>query len=205
MAMLIYQALGRGTLWAPVAISLGIPYLAISVSLNILLTLMIVIRLILYSRNIRAATGFSGTGGLCRAIITILIESSALYAVSSLLVVGQSNYAMVDIFLPVLAENQVRTFLRLQCSDKLYKWIGQVIAPLLIINRVANRSALTSRTIVTGHASALGFRSRGESMSDGALPGVCPVSLVDPRGKNSGELEVGAEPITYFRRDDPEA
>ena len=56
----------------------------------------------------------SGLTGLYKAIITMLIESSALYAVNSLLFVGPwgaGNHA-ADIFLPILAETQVRAFLR---------------------------------------------------------------------------------------------
>ena len=110
MTLFVYQALGLGTFRGMFALSLLVPYLAISVSLNVLLTLMIVIRLVLYSMNIRAATGASGIGGLYKTVITMFIESSALYAANSLLVLVRSNYAVVDIFLPLLAETQVRNF-----------------------------------------------------------------------------------------------
>ena len=88
-------------------------YLSISTSLNVLLTFMIVIRLILHTRNIRNAMGISGVGGMCNAISTMLIESCALYAMNSLLVIiplAIKNYIM-DIFFPILAETQVRAFL----------------------------------------------------------------------------------------------
>jgi len=66
-----------------------LPYILISLSLNILLTLMIIVRLILHSRNVRAATGSPvGISGLYKTIATMLIESSALFAVSSVLVIG---------------------------------------------------------------------------------------------------------------------
>ena len=88
----------------------GRPYLSISVSLNVLLTLMIVTRLALHIRNIRTAIGTpAGIGGSYRTVITMLIESSALYAVSSLLVIAPPlniRYP-ADIFLPVLAQTQV--------------------------------------------------------------------------------------------------
>ena len=87
-------------------------YLSLSASLNVLLTLMIVIRLILHTRNIRNAMGISGIGGMCNAISTMLIESCALYTVSTLLVIiplAVDNYVM-DIFFPILAETQVRSF-----------------------------------------------------------------------------------------------
>ena len=55
-----------------------------------------------------------------------------------------------------------------------------MIAPLLVIQRVANKSALTSNTIVSGRLSPFEARSRGE-LTDGsdALPGGDPTSSVD--------------------------
>jgi len=103
----------------------SVPYLLISVSLNILLTLMIVIRLILHGRNIRTATGsLVGISGLYKTVSTVLIESCALFSMNSLLVVGalvpivyssDANASaiggfVVDIFFPILAEIQVRGF-----------------------------------------------------------------------------------------------
>jgi len=102
----------------------SVPHLSISVSLNVLLTLMIVIRLILHGRQIRTATGSAfGITGLYKTVSTMLVESCALFAVSSLVVIGalaahsSSNDGVffpgiytVDIFFPVLAETQVRAF-----------------------------------------------------------------------------------------------
>ena len=96
-------------------------YLSISASLNFLLTLMIVARLILYTRNIRNAMGISGIGAMCNAISTMLVESCALYAVNSLLVIiplAIQNYVM-DIFFPILAETQVCDCLYPRSSDRL--------------------------------------------------------------------------------------
>ena len=89
-----------------------IPYFSISVSLNVLLTLMIIIRLVLHNRSARAVMGGTESGGMYKAIVTMLIESCALYAVNSLLFIGlwgAQNYAE-SIFLPILAETQVRVF-----------------------------------------------------------------------------------------------
>ena len=75
----------------------GVPYLSISASLNILLTLMIVIRLALHSRNIHAVTGSPvRIGGLCKEISTMLIESCAIFTVSSLAVIGALIAARKD-------------------------------------------------------------------------------------------------------------
>ena len=112
----------------------GITCLSISVSLNVLLTLMIVIRLVLHGRTIRAATGSAaGINGLYKTVSTILIESCALFAVSSSMVIGALVMAgnfdrpeifhpgiyVMDVFFPILAETQVRAFPRLQSPGQL--------------------------------------------------------------------------------------
>ena len=97
-----------------------IPYFSISLPLNILLTLMIVIRLVLHTRNIRTAMGGAGTGGLCKAIVTMFIESCAINAVTSLLALvlfSTKNDAMV-ISLYILPMTQVRAFSRPESSDR---------------------------------------------------------------------------------------
>ena len=114
--------------WAANANKFGTPYLSISISLNILLTLMIVTRLVLHTRNNRAALGASGgIGGLYKAIVTVLIESCALYAVSSLLIVAPKT-SVVEAFLPILYETQVRTPPRPLPPDRLHPlmadWAG---------------------------------------------------------------------------------
>ena len=89
---------------------LSLPSLSISVSLNLLLILMIVVRLVLHGRNIRVAAGSPlGISGLYRTSITMLIESSALYTVSSFLVIGPvaAGSLVMDVFFPILAETQV--------------------------------------------------------------------------------------------------
>ena len=104
--ILVYQTSRPDSkIWTSLAVKFGLGYFSISLSLNILLMLMIVTRLILHTRNIMGAPA-----RVYRAIITMLIESSALYAVNSLLFVGPwgaGNHA-ADIFLPILAQTQVR-------------------------------------------------------------------------------------------------
>ena len=73
---------------------------------------MIVLRLILHARNTRIALGMTGIGRLCKAIATMLVESSALYAVNSLLVIGPwsfGNYSP-NAFFVILAQTQVCDF-----------------------------------------------------------------------------------------------
>ena len=78
-----------------------------------------------------------------------------------------------------------------------------MIAPLLIIKRVANRSALTSETIVTGNIGS--FHARTRELTGGSdIPSrVYPVGLADEHEKVSGELGVGVgmETTIDFHRD----
>lgn len=148
IALLYYQATEPETsVWSSVAIAFNFPYYAIALSLNVLLTTMIVIRLILHRRKLIDAMGArAGTGGVFKAIITMLVESCALYAASSLLFLGPwgGGSAASNIFFPILGETQV-------------------IALFLITLRVANKSALTSKSIVSGNISSLHFDAQGES------------------------------------------
>jgi len=147
---------------------------------------MIITRLVLHSRSTRTtASALAGIGGLYRTVITMLIESSALYAVSSLLVIGTylSGNCSADLFLPILAETQV-------------------IAPLLIIKRVANRHASKNSTIVTGNIVSFKPEGQRESRNSGStLPSAYPMNSVDRYGESSGELGVGVETTIDFHRD----
>ena len=101
----------------------GVPYFSISVSLNILLTLIIVIRLILHTRNIQSAIGATAGGSRSyKAIVTMLVESCALYAVSSVLYIGPWSVRsfVSDIFFPILVETQVRAFFFFFCQCRIF-------------------------------------------------------------------------------------
>jgi len=111
IAIGITTVIGEVERSAYITTNFSLPFLSISLSLNVLLTLMIAIRLVLHSRGIRSILGapLGGTSGLYKAIIAMLVESCALFAVSSLLVIGLSvsgNYASKT-FLPILDETQV--------------------------------------------------------------------------------------------------
>ena len=70
----------------------------------------------------------------------------------------------------------------------------QVIAPFLIILRVANRTALTSNTIASGNIGSIQFNSHGESTGDnGTLPDENPPSSTATNGETFSEHRVGVE------------
>ena len=112
--MCVYKtAQPNDNIWTTGAINPGLPYLLLSLPLNILITLMIVIRLILHSRRTRNATGsLASIGKLYRTVATMLIESSALYSLSSFVVIGPmiANFGATNMFLSILAEVQVCAF-----------------------------------------------------------------------------------------------
>lgn len=163
--------------WDPLPILIGYPYFSVSVALDVLLTLMIVVRLILHDRGIRNATGAPANASrLYKTIITMLVESCALYSVTSLLFIGPwaANNNASNIFLPVLGEIQV-------------------IAPFLVIIRVANRSAFPGNTTPRIAGSAR-LRSQGGSLSGGETAShEYPMGSVDTCGKTLGELGVDVE------------
>jgi hypothetical protein len=107
----LYQTSQPGSIRDSLASNTGIPYNSISLALNVLLALMIVTRLILHGRNLRNALGYpDSASGLYNAIVTMVVESCALFTVNSLLFIGPwgAKSWVADIFLPILAETQVR-------------------------------------------------------------------------------------------------
>ena len=97
--------------WESTAVRLGTPYYWGSFSLNTLLTLMIVARLVLRNKNLRNDMGIpTGINGFYTAVTTMFIESSALYAVAFLLFMGSwsAKSPSTDVFFPILVAAQVR-------------------------------------------------------------------------------------------------
>ncbi|KAJ8072805.1 hypothetical protein PM082_016364 [Marasmius tenuissimus] len=118
------------------AIDFGLPYFVLSTSLNILLTILLCSRLIFHQRRI--AKTLMRPQVPYMSIVAMLVESSAIYAVCSIIFIGTYGAGNIasSIFLPVLAQ-------------------AQVISPLLIISRVARRKAWTSDNTVSAlHAAS---------------------------------------------------
>ena len=93
---------------------LGTPYFSISLSLNILLTLMIIVRLILHHKHLRQAVGVTTRASrLYKAILVLLIESCALYTLSFLpyILIFVFHNLYKSIFWPILNGTQVRAVL----------------------------------------------------------------------------------------------
>jgi hypothetical protein len=94
------------------SLQLGDAYYSIALALNALLTLMLITRLVLHRKNIRRALGHQDRpSGLYKGIITMLVESGALYAASFVLFFGPwaSASAFQLVTFQTLPEVQVRT------------------------------------------------------------------------------------------------
>lgn len=106
----IYANSIRMTIAQSVEVDIDTAYYSISLSLNVILTLMIIVRLVLHRRNVRRAVGTSGgTTGLYTTIVIMLVESYALYAISLLLYIVPLalNSPVQFIFSKTLGELQV--------------------------------------------------------------------------------------------------
>ena len=183
------------------ALNLDTSYNSISLSLNILLTLMIVIQLMVHIRNIRNATGASnGSRGLHTATATVammLIESYALYA--GVLLAYTIPWAMDnwvdDLFSGVAGTVQVCVVFTIpnavQVLPSDYR-CTQVIAPYLIILRVAKRRAMRSES-TSGTAESIHFRSQGSTNGSGSLPDVDLANAAEVNAEAPGEPGVGDE------------
>ncbi|KAI0079051.1 hypothetical protein K474DRAFT_724371 [Panus rudis PR-1116 ss-1] len=142
--------------FAETTTSFGLPYFATSLSLNLLLTCLIAGRLWYYKREGRAVFG-RGYGRHYTSILTIFIESAALYSLVSILLL--STYAVQH---PI---NQI--------------WLGlspavQMTATYLIIYRVAEGKAwnteMFSRSGDGMSFPALAFEDDDPTDTDTTLP-----------------------------------
>ncbi|KAF8439731.1 hypothetical protein L210DRAFT_3401674 [Boletus edulis BED1] len=102
------------------------PYLSISLTINILICILTVVRLLYHRARITKALG-PGYGMLYASFASMIIESAAVFSISSVLylVSYAVNSPLANAFVQTLGQ-------------------AQVIAPLLIIHRVSEGKAWTS-------------------------------------------------------------
>ena len=198
----VYIYYNSGTqFYTVIAGNIATSYNAICLSLNIILTLMIVLRLIVHIRNIRNATGASGrSGGLHTTAATVammLVESSALYAgvLLAYTIPLAMNSLVMTLFSGVTNAVQVRVVFTIpDAALVLLSNYGctQVIAPYLIILRVAKRRAMTSESI-SGASESIHFRSQASTDGDGSLPDGDPSNATEVNGEAPGDPNTGDE------------
>ena len=125
----------------------------------------------------------------------MLIESYALYAgvLLAYTIPWALDNLVATLFSGVLGAVQVRVVFTVHSaalvSPSNYGYT-QVIAPYLIILRVANRRAMTSKSI-SGIAESIRFRGQGSTDGGGSLPDGDPINAMEVNGEAPGELDIG--------------
>ncbi|KAF9045148.1 hypothetical protein BJ165DRAFT_1475657 [Panaeolus papilionaceus] len=141
-------SLATSSFWSQNTINFALPYFAVTMGLNILLTGMLVLRLLYMRYKITKALG-SRHGETYTNIATMILESATPYGIVSfifLVLYSMQNTAAL-LFIPL--------YIQVQC-----------ISPILIILRVARGRAWTKETISDSNLSRLRF--------GGSRPGGAP-------------------------------
>ncbi|EIN10132.1 hypothetical protein PUNSTDRAFT_35722, partial [Punctularia strigosozonata HHB-11173 SS5] len=118
------------TLWEKSSVNIALTYWCIAVSLNLLITVLIVARLIYMRSKTRTLFGKDHSSPYYLTISAMLIESALVYSAFDL------------VFIVTYALNSSANFI-------VFPVVGQVetLAPLLIVWRVAQGRALTKKTV----------------------------------------------------------
>lgn len=153
-----------------------IAYFSICLSLNIVLTLMIVLRLVLHTWNVQGVSGsLSKVGKIYEAIVTIFIESCALYSISFLLVIGPlgSGSGIALLFNPVLTQTQV-------------------IAPFFIIQRAAKNKGIKNDSAASKDIGSIIF-AQGATDENESLLGSDSLNPMGTDGDTRGGADDGTD------------
>lgn len=141
---LVAAGVPGGDFFAGRSVNFGVPYYAMSIALNLLLTLLICARLLYLSRWVSTAMGAEGAQ-LYTSVLAILLESAAPYsAVGIMFLVPYARGSGVAI-----AFGQV--WAKITC-----------LSPQIIVYRVATRRAW-DRATVEGAAASMEFVTAGTS------------------------------------------
>lgn len=159
----------------------GGSFYLISLPFNIILTLMIVVRLAMHDRSFRKITETRATAGrLYKAVITILIESCALHAVSFLLCVipWSTGSSVTTLFYTSFTGMQV-------CTAFSFSRHAAILAHFYLIatNRSLPRSSSSFEWPTGPHRRAAALLSSGEpaqfiSGVEGCLQAVTKTSQI---------------------------
>lgn len=106
----IFQATRpSANLWTHTTVQFTLPYFSLSISLNTLLTLLIVARLLYMSRRMGKTVGRQHAGTYT-SVASMLIESAAPYTITGLIfiITYARNSNVQNLVLPVLSQIMVR-------------------------------------------------------------------------------------------------
>ncbi|KAH7928341.1 hypothetical protein BV22DRAFT_1044714 [Leucogyrophana mollusca] len=142
------------------------PYLSVSLAINVIVSILTAGRLLYHRRRISRVLG-PGHGALYTSFAAMIVESAAVYSVVSLLylIPYAVNSPLANAFMQILGE-------------------AQIIAPLLIIYRVAEGKAWSQNHTTQALATTMDTSLRMRRMSHGA-----PAHPL-PNGRSSNRLNV---------------
>lgn len=158
--MVIFQSSRpNASLWTSTTVQFSLPYFAISIALNVMLTLLLVSRLLYMSHQAKKTIGMEH-GDAYISVASMLIQSATQYAITGLvfIITYARSSNVQNLILPVLSQIMVRSgsrshtshppALRLKCRDsqgwKLILQPLQCISPEVIILRVATGRAVST-------------------------------------------------------------
>ena len=106
---LVQSALPGANLWTHLTFSFALPYWSLSIAVNMLLTLLIIIRLVIIRNGLRATLGKQHTKTYT-SLIAIMVESASIYTTVGLIyiVAFARNWKVQNVVLPVLGQVMVR-------------------------------------------------------------------------------------------------
>ncbi|KAI0741915.1 hypothetical protein C8Q80DRAFT_1110638 [Daedaleopsis nitida] len=139
------------SIWSSTTVQISLPYFSVAMSLNVLLTILLVGRLIYMSRQAKLTLGREHAT-MYNSIVAMLIESAVPFAVMGLAYIvayARGNSEVQNVLLPIFAQ--------VMC-----------ISPEVILLRVALNRSVTSRTATSGSTELSikyrsGFTHRGSA------------------------------------------
>ncbi|KAI0359767.1 hypothetical protein OH77DRAFT_1434208 [Trametes cingulata] len=179
--VIVQSSYPNSNLWASTTVQFLLPYFAISISLNVMLTLLLVGRLMYMSYRARQSLG-AEHARTYMSIAAMLVESAVPYAVTAIIFVitYAENSNVQNLLLPVLAQ--------IMC-----------INPEVIILRVATGRAVNSKPSTsarTGGMTSIQFESRARTKNSSfALSTMATSEASDPT--LSGRTIFGSRPDLY--------
>ncbi|KAJ7074778.1 hypothetical protein C8F01DRAFT_1225195 [Mycena amicta] len=179
LALIVASFRLENSFWAGLSIQFGTAYWSLSISLNILLTLLITGRIMLLRRRIRSSLGTQHTQKYFSAV-AMLVESAALYAIVGL------------IFIITYARSST-------VQNLIFPPLGQVqgIAPMLILARVAEGRAWSQSTVeATTADSTIHINHPGVTGSTTGIP-LGSMSTQSRGGRSRTQVNISTDKLKH--------
>ena len=187
----------KSSLFTKNTLVFSLPYFALSMSLNVLLTVLLIWRLIYMRHQLKKSLGSDHTR-LYTTLATMILESALPYGLISFIFIvlyGTKNTA-ADLFIPLLVQVEVSHCPR---SKRLLTSITNLkcISPMIIILRVARGQAWDNKTVSADHLSS---REVVGGRKPSGLGRRYKTQEISTMQFSSGETELSSEQITAQKR-----